>query len=75
MLIPGIGLHRPALFDPVMKIEVAAPNFTFLNTRDLVIEESPFTGRVYFIKAGRIVAVGRQRKPETRSSRVDAVLP
>lgn len=41
-----------------VKIEVAAPEFFSTNPKRLAVEDNAGTGRTYFLKAGRIVAVG-----------------
>lgn len=42
-----------------VKIEVRTPDFFRLPPKKITVEEEPATGRVYFIHADRIVAVGR----------------
>lgn len=41
-----------------IKIEIADPEFFSMPPKKLTVEENPGTGRTYFLKAGRIVAVG-----------------
>lgn len=42
-----------------MRIEVQSKDFFRLPPKKVEIEEVPETGRIYFIHAGRIVAVGK----------------
>lgn len=42
-----------------LKIEVQTKDFFRLPPKRVEIEEVPETGRIYFIHAGRIVAVGK----------------
>jgi hypothetical protein len=45
-----------------LKIEISVPNFFFIPMREVEIESVPATGRTYFLKDRRIIAVA------TRSS-------
>lgn len=40
-----------------MKLIITTPDFFQANPKKLAIDEQPNTGRIYFLKGGRIVAV------------------
>lgn len=44
-----------------VRIEVASPEFFSTKPEKLAVEENAGTGRTYFLKAGKIVAVGVPR--------------
>lgn len=50
-----------------VKLEFAAPEFFSLPPKALRVEESPVTGRTYFINRGRIVAVAKEDDHEDRT--------
>lgn len=43
---------------PPVKLLLAAPEFYSANPKTIKVEENEVTNRTYFIKAGRIIAVG-----------------
>lgn len=43
-----------------LRFELQVPNFFSIPLKDVATEETPATGRVYFIHNGRIVAVARR---------------
>jgi len=53
--------------DGKLKMEIAIPKFFALPMKKVDIEESPNTGRTYFLLDGRIVGVAR-RMPEQREN-------
>ena len=51
--------------DP-MKMEVVSPRFWMTPLRKVSVETIPETGRIYFILAGKIIAVAKRIKAEDR---------
>jgi hypothetical protein len=60
----GVLLNRGGTAAP-LRIEFFAPTFFVAPPNKLKVEESPFTGRTYFVFEKRIVAVA---KPEGDSA-------